>query len=199
MKIINANPEIPGMSNKEEVKRVLQSKLNLQLATIDETGYPNIQPVWFEYDTRRNRLFILSSRMTKSLNVHNNSKVYFSVGWWLQCSLQSIKDRGSVVIGKDPGTVTPTAEKIGLNYFDTLDHDATEEEAECFVNGYDSGFARKYDSNRARECIEHSDEYNDMWFVGCEDSLRIEEECGDLINNPVETEDFEALYDQAEL
>jgi general stress protein 26 len=96
--------------------------LNLQLATIDETGYPNIQPVWFEYDTRRNRLFILSSRMTKSLNVHNNSKVYFSVGWWLQCSLQSIKDRGSVVIGEDPGTVTLTAEKIVLKYFDTLDH-----------------------------------------------------------------------------
>lgn len=71
--------------------------------------------------------------------------------------------------------------------------DATEEEAECFINGYDSGFAGKYDKDRAKECIEHSDNYNQMWAYGCEDSLRMEEECGDLINNPVEIEDYEAL------
>ena len=32
-----------------------------------------------------------------------------------------------------------------------------------------------------------------MWAYGCEDALRSEVECGDLINNPVEIEDFEAL------
>ena len=49
MKIISATSEIPSMS-KEEVERFLESKLNLQLATIDERGDPNIQPVWFYYD-----------------------------------------------------------------------------------------------------------------------------------------------------
>jgi hypothetical protein len=38
-----------GMT-EEEVDRFLESKLNLQIATIDEMGDPNIQPVWFEYD-----------------------------------------------------------------------------------------------------------------------------------------------------
>lgn len=71
--------------------------------------------------------------------------------------------------------------------------DATEEEHDCWINGYDSGFAGKYDSDRARECIEHNDNYNQMWAYGCEDALRSEGECGGLINNPVEIEDFEAL------
>jgi hypothetical protein len=73
----------------------------------------------------------------------------------------------------------------GIRY-DSGDY-ATDEEHYCHVDGYDSGFAGKYDKDRARECIEHSDNYNQLWAYGCEDSLRTEEECGDLINNPVET------------
>jgi hypothetical protein len=71
--------------------------------------------------------------------------------------------------------------------------DATDEEHGCHIDGYDSGFAGKYDKDRARECIEHDDNYNQLWAYGCEDSLRTEEECGELINNPVEIEDYEAL------
>jgi len=32
-----------------------------------------------------------------------------------------------------------------------------------------------------------------MWAFGCEESQRTEKECGELINNPVEIEDYEAL------
>jgi hypothetical protein len=41
-------PETPGMT-KEEVDRFLESKLMLQMSTIDEQGESNIQPVWFYY------------------------------------------------------------------------------------------------------------------------------------------------------
>jgi hypothetical protein len=34
---------------KEEVDRFPESKLNLQIVTIDEEGDPSIQPVWFWY------------------------------------------------------------------------------------------------------------------------------------------------------
>ena len=71
--------------------------------------------------------------------------------------------------------------------------DATDEEHYCHVNGYDSGFAGRYDKDRARECIEHGDNYNQLWTIGCKDSTRTEEECDQLINNPVEIQDFEAL------
>jgi hypothetical protein len=69
--------------------------------------------------------------------------------------------------------------------------DATDEEHGCHIDGYDSGFAGKYDKDRARECIDHDDNYNKLWAYGCEDSLRTE--CGELINDPVEIEDYEAL------
>jgi hypothetical protein len=74
--------------------------------------------------------------------------------------------------------------------------DATDEEHDCWVDGFDSGFAGKYDSVRARECIEHDDNYNGMWAFGCEESTRTEAECNEIMNNPVEIEDFEALYDE---
>jgi hypothetical protein len=88
-------------------------------------------------------------------------------------------------------STTAAAFATGIRY-DSGD-DATDEEHYCHVNGYDSGFAGKYDRDRARGCIEHDDKYNSAWAYGCEDALRTEEECGSLINNPVEIEDFEAL------
>jgi hypothetical protein len=87
--------------------------------------------------------------------------------------------------------LVPNVSATGIRH-DWLD-DATAEDADCWINGYDSGFAGKYDKDRAKECIEHDDNYNKTWAHGCEDSLRTEEECGELINNPVEIEDYEAL------
>jgi nitroimidazol reductase NimA-like FMN-containing flavoprotein (pyridoxamine 5'-phosphate oxidase superfamily) len=64
MKIVNAASEIPGMT-REEVERFLESKLNLQLATTDEQGEPNIQPVWFYYDRNGEKLSITTSKLAK--------------------------------------------------------------------------------------------------------------------------------------
>jgi nitroimidazol reductase NimA-like FMN-containing flavoprotein (pyridoxamine 5'-phosphate oxidase superfamily) len=56
MKIIDATSDTPGLT-REEAELFLQSKLNLQLATIDEKGEPNIQPVWFYYDKDQRKFF----------------------------------------------------------------------------------------------------------------------------------------------
>jgi general stress protein 26 len=64
MKIINATSEIPGMT-REEVERFLESKLNLQLATTDEQGEPNIQPVWFYHDKNGGKFTIITSKLAK--------------------------------------------------------------------------------------------------------------------------------------
>ena len=71
--------------------------------------------------------------------------------------------------------------------------DVTIGESICWVNGYDSGFAGKYDKDRAKECVELGDTYNKMWYMGCEDSTRTDQECDELINNPVEIKHFRAL------
>jgi nitroimidazol reductase NimA-like FMN-containing flavoprotein (pyridoxamine 5'-phosphate oxidase superfamily) len=79
MKIVNATSEIPGMT-REEVERFLESKLNLQIATIDEQGEPNIQPVWFYYDKNREKLVITTSKSAKKTrNLRNKPAVYFSI------------------------------------------------------------------------------------------------------------------------
>jgi hypothetical protein len=55
MKVVTGSSEIPGMT-REEVERFLESKLNLQIATIDEKCEPNIHPVWFYYDKNEEKL-----------------------------------------------------------------------------------------------------------------------------------------------
>ena len=59
---------------KEEVDRFLESKLNLQIVTIDEEGDPNIQPVWFYYDKDREKLLIITTKIAKKIlrNRHLN-------------------------------------------------------------------------------------------------------------------------------
>ena len=52
MRIISAISGAPSM-NKEEVNKFLESKLLLQIGTIDEEGDPNIHPVWFDYEIDR--------------------------------------------------------------------------------------------------------------------------------------------------
>jgi predicted pyridoxine 5'-phosphate oxidase superfamily flavin-nucleotide-binding protein len=64
IKIVNATSEVPGMT-REEVDRFLECKLNLQLATIDQKGEPNIQPVWFYYDRDGEKLTISTNKSAK--------------------------------------------------------------------------------------------------------------------------------------
>lgn len=56
MKIISAIAITPSMT-EEEIDSFLESKLNLQLASIDKKGDPIIQPIWFRYDKKTQNLF----------------------------------------------------------------------------------------------------------------------------------------------
>jgi hypothetical protein len=72
--------------------------------------------------------------------------------------------------------------------------DNTKEGPDCWVNGYDSGFAGKYDSDRAKECLENGgDQYNRSWSYACRDGGFNKTQCADFINNPVVIDDYESL------
>ena len=83
------------------------------------------------------------------------------------------------------------------------DGEASQESNDCWREGYDSGFAGKFDKDRNDECQEEEDNYyNFGWAVGCEDGHhnttrtitgRSVWECIKIMNNPVEIEDYEAL------
>ncbi|MGH9925363.1 MAG: hypothetical protein ACRD5B_08290, partial [Nitrososphaeraceae archaeon] len=65
---------------------------------------------------------------------------------------------------------------------------------ECWVDGYDAGFAGKYDEDRANECADiPGDQYNASWSYGCIDSGLAEADCNDIKNNPQDIENHEAL------
>ncbi len=121
MKIIKAIGYAPGM-NEEEVDKFLQSKLNLQLATIDETGDPNIQPVWFYHDETKKKLYIMTPKTSKKTrNIRNKPNVYFSIDDE-NFPPNGVKGKGTATVVEDSMKVVPIAEKIILKYLGTLDH-----------------------------------------------------------------------------
>jgi general stress protein 26 len=79
MKITGAMDNAYTMTEKV-VERILEGKLNLQLATVDEMGDPNIQPLWFEYDNDKKRLFFMTPKASeKAQNIRRRSNLYFSI------------------------------------------------------------------------------------------------------------------------
>jgi nitroimidazol reductase NimA-like FMN-containing flavoprotein (pyridoxamine 5'-phosphate oxidase superfamily) len=125
MKVISATSEIPGMTS-EEAERFLESKLNLQIATIDEKGEPNIQPVWFYYNRDQRKLLITTSKLAKKTqNLRRNPTIYFSIdheNYDENAPPRGVKGKGTATIVEDPSTIVPQADRISIKYLGTPDH-----------------------------------------------------------------------------
>ena len=121
MKIITATTETPGMTEKE-IERFLGTKLMLQMSTIDEKGEPNIQPVWFYYDTNREKLLVTTAKISKKTkNLRKKPILYFSIDDE-NFPYKGVKGKGSVTIIEDPVRTVLEGEKISLKYLGTLEH-----------------------------------------------------------------------------
>ena len=121
MKIISATTETPGMT-KKEIDRFLESKLMLQISTIDEKDEPNIQPVWFYYDKNREKLLVTTSKISKKTkNLRNKPILYFSIDDE-NFPYKGVKGKGSATIVEDPNRTVSEGEKISIKYLGTLDH-----------------------------------------------------------------------------
>lgn len=123
MKVIQALPGMPKPVTEEEVQRLLQSKLNMQLATIDEQGYPLIQPVWFLYEIDSNKIFAGTQKTTKKIQSirKNPNRIYFSIDDE-NFPYKGVKGRASAKISEDVRRNLQIIEKINLKYLGTLDH-----------------------------------------------------------------------------
>lgn len=120
MKLVNA---IPGMGmSRAEVDAFLESRLNVQLATIDEAGDPNIQPLWFNYDGGDGTLYIMTPKMSKKVqNVRDRPTIYFSIDDET-LPYKGVKGKGTVTVIEDPALVVPLVEKINMKYLGNLDN-----------------------------------------------------------------------------
>lgn len=123
MKVIQAIPGMPGSVTPDEVDKFLQNRLNIQLATIDEEGYPIIQPVWFYYDKDTGKLYTGTQKMTKKVQnlLRNPDKLYFSIDDE-NYPYKGVKGRGVARISEDVQKNLGIVEKINLKYLGTLDH-----------------------------------------------------------------------------
>ena len=134
MKIVAASSSIPSMT-RDEAEKFLESKLTLQLATTDEKGEPNIQPVWFYYDKDEGKLLIITSKVAKKTqNLRNSPTIYFSIDD-ANPPYKGVKGKGNATIVEDPNRIVPRAEKISIKYLGTLDHPAAKEMADRSKNG----------------------------------------------------------------
>ena len=125
---------IPAM-NEQEVINFLQSKLNLQLATIDENGDPNIQPVWFDYEKDSEKLHVMTSKMSNKVrNIRSKSNVYFSIDDE-NFPYKGVKGKAIARIIEDNQKVVSMAEKINIKYLGTLEHPLAKMLMEFAQNG----------------------------------------------------------------
>ena len=108
--------------SKEEVNKFLESKILLQIGTIDDEGDPNIQPVWFDHDKDREKLLIITPKIAKKIkNLRSKPSVYFSIDDE-NFPYKGVKGKGTVTIIEDPQRTVPYGEKISMKYLGTLDH-----------------------------------------------------------------------------
>lgn len=69
-----------GMTESEAKRFLLECKSNLLLGTIDAAGNPNVHPVWYNFDSRRLKLYIFTGRSTKKArNISKKREVYFDI------------------------------------------------------------------------------------------------------------------------
>ena len=123
-KIISA---IPGVSTTEtEIERFLESNLNLQLATLEEDNYPNINQVWFYYDKNSGKIYATTHKESRKVQniLKNPDKIYFSIddaNFYTE-GLKGVKGRArATIIFEDRQKVISVEEKIILKYLGTLE------------------------------------------------------------------------------
>lgn len=134
MKIVNATSEVPGMT-REEIEKFLDSKLNLQLATTDDQGEPNIQPVWFYYDKDGEKLLITTSKLArKTQNLRNKPVVYFSMDDE-NPPYKGVEGKGIATLVEDPNRTVPQGDRISMKYLGIPDHPIAKMISEGSKNG----------------------------------------------------------------
>ena len=123
-KLIQAIPGMPKSVTDSEVERFLaESKGMMQLATVDEEGYPIVQPIWFLHDRNTGKIYSGTRKVTRKIaNIKRNpDKVYFSIDDE-NFPYKGVKGRADARVIEGPNNVLPIVEKINLKYLGTNEH-----------------------------------------------------------------------------
>lgn len=121
VKIYNASPGFGAAMSKAEIDDFLQnSKLNLQLGTVDEKGEPMVHPVWYYY--MNDKIYIETSKNSqKAGNIRRRNIIYFCIDDE-HVPYKGARGKGTASIIEDVKKTTPIAEKIMIKYTGGLDN-----------------------------------------------------------------------------
>ena len=106
-----------------DVNKLLEYKLNLQIATIDEEGYPIVQPIWFLFNRDTGKIYSGTSKAARKIeNIKRNpAKVYFSVDDE-NLPYKGVKGRAEARIIEGANDILPILKTINMKYLGTNDH-----------------------------------------------------------------------------
>jgi general stress protein 26 len=124
MKVVQTLPDVRKPVTQQEVVKFLEeSKLNLQLATIDSDGYPVIQPVWYLYDKDADIIYVGTSKKSrKAENIKRKpDRIYFSIDDE-SSPPKGVKGRGTAKLSQDITKNTSIVEKLDMKYLGTTEH-----------------------------------------------------------------------------
>jgi nitroimidazol reductase NimA-like FMN-containing flavoprotein (pyridoxamine 5'-phosphate oxidase superfamily) len=134
MKVVNAIPGFGPDLSEQQVKNFLEtSKLNLQIATIDSKGDPNIHPVWYLFENEK--LYVATPKKSKKAqNALKHHLVYYSIDDE-KMPYKGVKGKGTVNLLEDIKTNLVIGEKIILKYTGNLESDIGKFIIEQIKNG----------------------------------------------------------------
>jgi len=121
VEIYNASPGFGAAMSKSEIDDFLQnSKLNLQLGTVDQKGEPMIHTVWYYY--MNDKIYIETSKNSqKANNIRRKNMIYFCIDDE-RLPYKGARGKGTANIIEDVKKTTPIAEKIMIKYTGSLDN-----------------------------------------------------------------------------
>ncbi|KAG0511706.1 MAG: pyridoxamine 5'-phosphate oxidase family protein [Nitrosopumilaceae archaeon] len=136
MKIVHASPGFGSeLTETQTIDFLSKSKLNLLLGTIDESGEPNVHPVWYIYDN--GKLYVETAKTAKKTkNIRNKNSVYFCVDDET-IPYKGVRGKGTVRILEDIQANIPIAEKIMIKYTGNLENEV----AKFLMDGVKNGFS----------------------------------------------------------
>jgi general stress protein 26 len=123
-KLIQAIPGMPKPVTESEFESFpAESKLNLQIATLDGEGNPMIQPVWFIYDRDTNKICSGTRKEAKKIaNIKKNpDEVYLSIDDE-NFPYKGVKGRAEARVIEESKQVLPIVERLNLKYLGTNEH-----------------------------------------------------------------------------
>lgn len=123
MKILDITT--PGMGKpmgEDEINKFLENKFNLHIATVDDDGDPNIQPVWFYHDREQQKFYISTAKGSRKVaNIRKNPRVYFAIDE-IEIPYRCVKGKGKATVSEETTKNIPFVEKICIKYNGSLDH-----------------------------------------------------------------------------